>query len=203
MSGRPDVAYGERRTARFIPAADDSPRPPGEHPGMASNVAPSSLERRAVRATLLGFAVTVLVAVAALLGARAAARDLDPGSPGGTVRDFLVTAVAESNGVGACTYLTAHAIRQVAAVEPPHTGCHAALTSAGLTLGSRTVGLESTIKGLTYHVEQRGDRASVTIEDDGATHTFALRRATPSERREFMPPATSWRIDSGVAPLVR
>jgi hypothetical protein len=206
MSGLPYPAaavYRGRRRRRFIPAADDRPLRPSEHPAMPSDTTQSLRDRRAVRRAVLGFAAVAVIAVGAFLGARAVARNLDPGTPASTVRDFLITTVADRDGVDACRYLTPHATRQVAADEPRDTPCPAALEFARLTLGRGTVRLESTIKGLSYRVEKRGDRSQVTVEADGAARTFELRKATASELAEFEAPPTPWRIDSGVVALVR
>jgi hypothetical protein len=170
---------------------------------MPSQPSRSFLERRATRRALMGLAAAAVVAVAAFLGARAVARDDASGTPAHTVRDFLIAAVAERNGLGACAYLTPHAVDEVLAAEPHGAQCRTVLLSAGLTLGSQAVRLESTFKGLTYDVEQRSARARVTVRGYGGAHTFLLRKATQAELSEFQPPPTSWRIDSGVSALVR
>jgi hypothetical protein len=198
QTSRSRAAYAERRIRRFIPAADDDARLAGEHRDV-----PSSIDRRAVRTALTALAATAIVAVAAFLGARAVARDVDTGTPAHTVRDFLVTALAERNGVHACAFLTPRAEAEIAAAEPRDTPCEAAMEFARLSLGSRTVRLESTIKGLSYRAEQRGARAWVTVSSGGAQRTFALRRATRRELVEFQAPPTDWRIDSGAAALVK
>jgi hypothetical protein len=169
---------------------------------MRSPAGQSALERRATRRALVGLVVMLVAAVGAFLGARAVARDDGAGTPAHTVRDFLVKAVAEDDGVGACRFLTDRAVREVAAVEPRDTPCQAALAFARLTLGSRDVRLESTIKGLSYAVAQRGATARVTVGYHGGGRTFVLRMATHQELLELGAPPTPWRIDAGVAPLL-
>jgi hypothetical protein len=159
--------------------------------------------RRAVRRTALVIAATAVLAMSAVALGTALGRDTRAGSPTGTVRDFLIVAAVDRNSVVACRYLTAHAVRRVENVEPPHTSCEIALSAARLRLGGRVIDQESAVKGLTYRVEQRGTRAGVTVSaDDGAALTFGLRRATATERDEFQAPTTLWRIDSGVERLV-
>ena len=159
--------------------------------------------RRALRRTAMLVAATAALAVSAVALGTALGRDTGAASPTGSVRDFLIVAAVDRNSVGACRYLTAHAVRRVENVEPPHTSCEIALWAARLRLGGRLIDQESTVKGLTYRVEQRGTRAGVTVSaDDGAALTFGLRRATATERDEFQAPATLWRIDSGVERLV-
>jgi hypothetical protein len=148
-------------------------------------------ERRALRRTVLAFAA---VAASTFAITTAVGQDTNPGTPADTVRDFLIDAVAEDDGFGACRYLTGHEMHAVRMLEPRGTSCEAALSTA--RLGS--VDPESAIKHLAYHVEQRRDRARVTV----AGHTFELRPATRRELTEFMAPPTPWRIDSGAAALV-
>jgi hypothetical protein len=187
----------------FIPGTDDRSGSAGDHEPMPSAAPQSVRERLATRRAIIAFVVMAAIAVAAFLGARAVARDDGAGTPAHTVRDFLVAAVAQHNGVGACRYLTLQAVREVAAAEPRDTPCQAALAFARLSLDGRDVRLESTIKGLAYAVDERGDRARVTVGTGRTARAFVLRRATRQERIAFQAPPTPWRIDAGVVPLVR
>jgi hypothetical protein len=164
---------------------------------------PTARDRRAVRRTLLVFGATAAIAVGVFVLATAVARDTGSGSPTVTVRDFLLNAVAEHDGFGACRYLTRRALLEVDAVEPPHTSCEGALSSATLVLGKDRVDDESGVKRLPYRAERRGDRVRVTVSAGGAARTFVLRKGSRRELQEFQAPPTSWRIDAGVDALVR
>jgi hypothetical protein len=157
--------------------------------------------RRAVRQTLLLMVATAVLAVSAVALGTLLDQDTDTAYPAGTVRAFLVTAAVDHNGVVACRYLTPHALRQLQRALPPDTSCEAALSFQRLRLGGRLIDQESDVKGLAYRVEQRGGRARVTVSVDGAARSFELRTATATERDEFQPPPTQWRIDSGVEGL--
>jgi hypothetical protein len=150
------------------------------------------------------FGAAVAIAVAAFAGAAAITHDDASGSPDHTVRDFLIGAVAEHNGVEACLYLTRRSLTEVRAVEPHGMSCEAAVaSSARLTLGGERVDTEAAVKALTYRVERRPDgRARVTVAAHGESRTFVLRRGTRRELEEFAAPPTPWRIDSGVAGLL-
>jgi hypothetical protein len=160
-----------------------------------------ALDRRAVRRTVKTFSVLAAVAAGVAVGVVAFAREDSAATPDGTVRDFLVSSVVDDDGVGACRYLTPRAMREISSVEPRDTPCEAALEFSTLTLGADRLDDEAEVKRLSYHQEQRGDRARVTVGAGGADRTFTLRRATPQEREGIEPP-TPWRIDSGVAALV-
>jgi hypothetical protein len=164
---------------------------------------PTARDRRAVRRALLFFGATAAIAVGVVALATAVARDTDSGSPTGTVRDFLLNAVAENDGFGACRYLTRRALLEVHAVEPPNTSCEGALSSAALVLGNDRVDDEAGVKRLSYRAERRGDRVRVTASADGAARTFVLRKASRRELQEFQAPPTSWRIDAGVDALLK
>ena len=163
---------------------------------------PTTRDRRAVRRTVLALGAAVAIAASAFALAVAGGHDIDAGSPEDTVRDFLVTAVVDGDGVDACGYLTPRAVLALRTVEPRDTTCHEALTRARLELGGDSVDDEAAVKGLSYRVERRGERAWVTVSARGAARTFALRRASRQERLEPDPPPTPWRIDAGVDPLV-
>lgn len=164
---------------------------------------PTARDRRAVRRAVLILGATAAIAVGAVALAAAVAHDTGSGTPEHTVRDFLIDAVVDSDGFGACRYVTRHALVEVHAVEPPGTSCEAALSSARLTLGGEIVDREAAVKRLSYHVERRDGRAWVTVGADGAARTFVLRRGSRRELAEFEAPPTPWRIDSGVDALVR
>jgi hypothetical protein len=159
-------------------------------------------ERRAVRMTVIAFAVTAVVAVAALAAAGAVTHDDDSGSPQHTVRDFLVSAVVDQEGLAACPYLTDYALQSVRAFEPRGMSCVTAMASAGLTLGGERVDAESEVKALSYRTERRGKGVRVTVSTGGAAQTFVLLPATRTELGEFDPPPTQWRIDSGIDALL-
>jgi hypothetical protein len=152
-------------------------------------------------------ATAIVVALAALLAASAVAfgttheRDTHPGSPAGTVRSFLIATAIDHNGVAGCRYLTVEAQRRVEDAQSPHPSCEIALSHRELGLGGRTLLNEAAVKALSYRTQQQGTRARVTVSTDGASLTFGLRRATATERAEFQPPPTAWRIDSGVEAL--
>lgn len=166
------------------------------------NQAPTARDRRAVRTTVIVFAVTAVVAVAALAAAAAVTHDDDSGSPQHTVRDFLVSAVVDQEGLVACPYLTDHALQRVRAFEPRGMSCVTAMASAGLTLGGERVDAESEVKALSYRTERRGQQVRVTVSTGDAAHTFVLLPATRTEMDEFSPPPTQWRIDSGIDALM-
>lgn len=189
-------AYIPRRTSRIARVADDSRDALGEDEAMRIT------DRHAMRRTLLVLAAAGALVVSAFTVATTETGGADAASPEGTVRGFLIAAVVDRGGVGACRYLTGHAVRELDAVEPRDTSCEAALSSARLRLGDEWLNQESSVKRLSYSVEQRGARAWVTVSTDGAARTFGLRKAGPRERAEFLPPPTPWRIDSGVDALV-
>jgi hypothetical protein len=157
-----------------------------------------------LRWTLLVFGLTATTAVGAFAAAAATTHDDGSGTPEHTVRDFLVSAVAEHSGLQACRYLTARSLRELRATDPRGMSCEAAVSSyARLTLGGERVDSEAEVKALSYRVAEESDRsARVTVSAHGASRTFALRRATRRELVEYEAPATSWRIDSGVDTLL-
>jgi hypothetical protein len=158
----------------------------------------------AMRRTLVLFGVTAAAAVTALAGAAAFSHDDDSGTPEHTVRDFLVSAVAEHDGSDACGFLTRHTLLEVQAAEPRGMSCVTALSSsARLTLGRETVDTEAEVKALSYRAEpEAGNRSRVTVSAHGDSRTFVLRRATRRELVEFAAPSTPWRIDSGIRGLL-
>jgi hypothetical protein len=157
-----------------------------------------------LRRTLVLFGVTAAAAVTALAGAAAFTHDDGSGSPEHTVRDFLVTAVAEHDGSDACGFLTRRTLFEVRAAEPRGMSCVTALSSsAGLTLGQETVDTEAEVKALSYRAgPEAGGRSRVTVSAHGDSRTFVLRRATRRELEQFAAPPTPWRIDSGVPGLL-
>jgi hypothetical protein len=125
------------------------------------------------------------VAAAALLVPLAVPRvahpPVRPGpTPAGTVRGFLGT-VVDNDGVGACTYLTPHA-RTVSVGG----SCQAFFGAAELP----GVTSDAQLGKLAYATHGR----TVTV----LGRRFDLTLATPSERHEFLPPPTPWRIASSV-----
>lgn len=158
----------------------------------------------ALRRTTVLFGVTAAIAVAALAGAATFTHDDGSGSPEHTVRDFLVSAVAEHDGFQACRYVTRRTLLEVHAAEPSGMSCEAALSAdARLTLGRDTVDTEAAVKALSYRAEpEAGGHMRVTVSAHGDSRTFVLRRGTRRELGEFEAPHTPWRIDAGVAALL-
>ena len=157
-----------------------------------------------LRKTVVLFGVTAAIPVVALVGAATFTHDDASGSPDHTVRDFLVSTVAERDGFDACTYVTRRALAELHAVERPGMICEAELGSyARLTLGGETIDTEAAVKALDYRDEREsGGRIRVTVCAHGDGRTFVLRRATRRERDEFAAPLTPWRVDAGVNGLV-
>ena len=153
---------------------------------------------RAVAGQLAAFVIVVIFALGTFLTADALGRENESGTPAHTVRDYLVVAVVDHDGVDACRYLTPHATRQVIAVQPPGTTCSLALSSARLVLGRDHVRDEAAVKELAYNVRVRGDRAWVRVSADGAARTFVLRKAPASRLAGYDLPHSPWRIESGV-----
>jgi hypothetical protein len=164
--------------------------------------APSTppLPPRAVRQTGRRLAVAALVAVA-VAGTTVAVRHESAPTPQDTVRGFLVTVVVDQDTVTACRYLTSRAEAEIAAAEPRATPCEQGLMGAKLTLGGDTAGSEAAVKLLRYRTQQDGGTARVTVQADGATRAFTLRKVTG---QSFAGPAPDgpWRIDGGVGALV-
>jgi hypothetical protein len=162
------------------------------------NDRPPDTDRRAVRRTAIVLAIALLLVASAVAYGTVRGRDTHAGSPVGTVRSFLIVTAIDHNGVVGCRYLTVEESHRLQVAQPAHPSCAIALTARRLTLGGRTLDDEAAVKRLTYRSRQSGDRATVTVSGNGGSITFGLRRATASERAEFQPPATDWRIDSGV-----
>lgn len=170
---------------------------------------PSSPERtvrstapRALRIGAVLVALTALLVVGSVTLGTALGREDREASPAGTVRAFLTEAVIDRNGVVACRYLTPRARQLVEATTSRGASCAIAMSASALRLGGRNIIQESSLKRLDYRVDERGGRAQVTVGRGAAAQSFSLRRATPAELREFQPPPTHWRIDSGVQDLV-
>jgi hypothetical protein len=165
------------------------------------DTSPAPLSPHAVRQAGRRLAVVALAAVAVAGSAVAAVRHESAPTPNDTVRGFLVTAVVDQDTVTACKYLTSHAKAEIAAAEPRATPCEQGLMGARLTLGGDALGSEAAVKLLRYHARQDGGRARVTVQANGATRAFTLRRVTG---QSFAGPGPdgSWRIDGGVGALV-
>lgn len=158
----------------------------------------------ALRSTLMLLAATAAIAVGAFAVAAAMTHDDGSGTPEHTVRDFLVSAVAEHNGFQACRYVTHRSLLELQAADARGMSCEAALSSyARLTLGGERVDSEAQVKALTYRVADESDgSARVTVSAHGDSRTFVLRRATRREVVEYHAPDTPWRIDAGVDGLL-
>ncbi len=158
-------------------------------------------ERAVMRRTIAGVAVMAAIAGGAVITARA--QGGDETSPAGTVRAFLTSAF-DGDGFGACNLLTDRARVEVErAVGESDTPCEVAMPFARLTLGGDHVTDEAAVKGLDYRVVRRGGSVSVTVTAGRARHAFRLKKAGRAQLDEFRAPPTPWRIDAGVASLVR
>jgi hypothetical protein len=146
-------------------------------------------------------ALVALVAVAVAGSAVAADRHHSAPTPQDAVRGFLVTAVVDHDTVPACEYLTSHAKAEVAAAAPRDTPCEQGLMGARLTLGGDAISTEAAVERLRSRAEGAGGRARVTVQEDGATRAFTLRKVTG---QSFAGPGLDgpWRIDGGVGALV-
>lgn len=182
-------------------AADDTRRAAIDHRGMPLASSPAG-ERRAVRSVLMSFGAIAAVAGVAIVMSVVGGHDANTSSPKDAVRDFLVTSVVNSDGVGACGYLTPGAARALRTVEPRDETCHEALADTQLVLGNERVNDEAQVEHLDYRTAQQGDRATVTISAAGGAMTLRLRRASAAELGGPVAPATPWRIDSSVDRLV-
>jgi hypothetical protein len=183
--------YPARRTRRFILAADDTDAGPVEHSAM--------------RRSLVAIVVMAVLTVGAVAVAATVTHDDDSPSPEHTVRDFLLAAVSRHDGLRACRYLGEQAVIDVDRGEPRGMSCEAAVSDyAQLTLGGSRFTTEAAVKGLTYRAETARDgTVTVTVSSGGAARSFALRRATRRELVEYLQPPTPWRIEAGVAPLLK
>jgi hypothetical protein len=166
------------------------------------NQAPTARDRRAERMIGLTLGTAIAFAIAALAVAAAVTHDNHAGTPQHTVRDFLLSAVVDRDGLDSCPYLTDRALRRVRAAEPRGMSCVTALAAARLVLGGRRIDDDAEVKALSYRTLPDGAEVRVTISAGGASRTFVLRRATRSEANAFKAPATPWRIDSGVLGLL-
>jgi hypothetical protein len=158
-----------------------------------------------LRWTLLLFGATAAIAAGAFAVAAATTHDDRSGTPEHAVRDFLINAVAEHDGLDACRYVTARSLLELRAADPPGMSCEAAVSSnAHLTLGGERVDTEAEVKALTYGAEpEPDDRMRVTVSARGRSRTFVLQPATQRELVEYDRPPTPWRIDSGLVELTR
>jgi hypothetical protein len=177
---------------------DVPPQPePGEPEETVRSVAPLALRTATVLVALAALIVVGCVALGTAHG-----RENREATPAGTVRAYLTDAVIDRNGVEACKFLTPAARQRLEDLTTPHPSCAIALSSARLRAGGQSVRQESALKELDYRGEEHGTRAWVSVGTGTARQTFGLRRATPGELREFTPPPTHWRIDSGVDGLL-
>jgi hypothetical protein len=161
----------------------------------------SPISPRAMRRTGRRVALVALAAVAVAGSAVAAGRHQADPTPQDTVRAFLVTAVVDQDTVTACEYLTTHAKAEIAAAEPRDTPCEQGLMGARLTLGGDAIGSEAAVKLLRYDAQDDGGRARVTVQANGATQAFTLRKVT-GESFAGPVPDGPWRIDGGVGAVV-
>jgi hypothetical protein len=118
------------------------------------------------------------------------------------VRSFLIEAIVDHDGFGACQYLDGHARDELRAVAPtPYAGCQMTMGQAQLRLGSQDIEQESQVKALASRVRRRGPDVLVTVARSGSV-TFVVKRGSRRDLEEFRAPPTPWRIDSGVAVLI-
>jgi hypothetical protein len=158
----------------------------------------------ALRRTLVLFGVTAAFAFAAFAGAAAFTHDDGSGTPEHTVRDFLIAAVVDHDGMDACAYASSRSLQRLEAATPRGMSCVTAVADQPhLTLGSERIATEAAVKALTYRAVRRADGGEdVTVSGHGDSRSFLLRRATQSERVEFHAPPTPWRIDAGFVELL-
>jgi hypothetical protein len=117
-----------------------------------------------------------------------------PGAtPAGTVRGFLGD-VVDRDGVGACRYLTARARRDF---ERHGWTCEDFFGQAELRLDGHAVTSDGQVGALRYATAG----PDVTVSWHGHAARFVVARASATERAEFMPPPTPWRIASDVSSL--
>jgi hypothetical protein len=166
---------------------------------------PPNRSRRALRWTVVGFAVTVVIAVGAFAGAAAVTHDDGSGSPEHVVRDFLVDAVVDRDGVDACAYATTRSLRRLEAADPRGATCVTDVAEfAHLTLGGEPITTEAAVKALSYSAERLpGGDERVTVSGHGDSRVFLLRPANQAERVAFRAPSTPWRIDEGLVPVLK
>lgn len=159
--------------------------------------------RRAPRwiAIALGIATAVaLVGLVALVLPLRGLRDENPVRPAATLRDFLVAAVEDRDGVAACRYLTRRAQLEIETAGAPNAGCAPTMALAHLSLPGGQQ--ESAVERLSYQTRQRGGQTSVSVSAHGSVWTFTLRTASSDELNEYKAPPTPWRIDTGVGVLL-
>jgi hypothetical protein len=158
----------------------------------------------ALRRTLVLVGMTAAFAVAAFASAATFTHDDGSGTPEHTVRDFLVSAVVDHDGMDACAFASSRSLQRLEAPTPGGMSCVTAVADhAQLTLGGEPIATEAAVKALTYRAERQADGGErVTVSGHGDSRSFLLRRATRSERVEFDAPPTPWRIDAGVTGLL-
>jgi hypothetical protein len=136
-------------------------------------------------------AVALLVPLAATDVANAPVRP--SATPAGTVRGFLGD-VVDRDGVGACRYLTASARLDF---ERHGWTCESFFGQAELRLDGHAVTSDGQVGALRYATAGR----DVTVSWHGHGARFVVAPASATERSEFMPPPTPWRIASNVSSL--
>ena len=158
----------------------------------------------AVRRTLIAFGATAAIAVCAVAVASVVTHDDDSPSPQNAVRDFLVDAVVDHDGMDACAYASSRSLQRLQAAVPRGMSCVTAVADdAELTLGGERIATEAAVKALTYRAERQADGGErVTVSGHGDGRSFLLRRATQNERVVFEAPHTPWRIDAGFVELI-
>jgi hypothetical protein len=150
----------------------------------------------------VALACAFAVAIAAAAFARQSTQISQENTPQATVRDFLTSAVVNTDGVTACSYLTERA--QLSFEGREHKSgqtCQTFFGYARLTLGGLSVQSNAQLNELSYRQVPRGATWRITVSHRGQAISFVVRRADAADREEFMPPPTDWRIDSSVAAL--
>jgi hypothetical protein len=157
-----------------------------------------------LRRTLVLFGATAAIAVGAIVVASVVTHGDDSPSPQHTVRDFLLDAVVDHDGMDACAYASSRSLQRLQATAPRGMSCVTAVADhAELTLGGERIATEAAVKALTYRAERQADGGErVTVSVHGDSRSFLLRRATQNERVEFEAPHTPWRIDAGFVELI-
>jgi hypothetical protein len=111
-----------------------------------------------LRRTLVLFDATAAIAVGAIVVASVVTHGDDSPSPQHTVRDFLLDAVVDHDGMDACAYASSRSLQRLQATAPRGMSCVTAVADhAELTLGGERIATEAAVKALTYRAERQAD----------------------------------------------
>ena len=155
--------------------------------------------------TVLSFGATAVIAVGAFAASAAVSHEHGSGAPEHAVRDFLIDAVVDHDGMEACAYGSSGSLQRLQALVPRGMTCVTAVADhAPLTLGGERITTEAEVKALRYSDRRQADGGErVTVSAHGDSRSFLLRSESQSERVEFDAPRTPWRIDKGFVELLR